>query len=381
VLKTAISSAWNWLVNFLTAVRGKFLQLMGKFLDWLMNRKAKNTSAGRPTIEDDWLSANRNSLVDMLSCWWGEVGWQLQPATTREALRAALDPVREHSNKHLISRLLLPSSESADPDQIREVRETNGRAIEQIYDAQERQRQYPDLIMRAEMALGHASPEQKEDVKAKLSQLQADLQMATLAYEVACKAQAALEKKLDQMEAGFAQDQLLMFIDKRFINGRYARNPLNLANAMAGLPYTQGVHFVGAWQSYQRCSDLPCDLWPHHRFRVFETIQSILKKSKTSKLSPMEFFHQQIVALPRTVVQERVDPLTKKEVQSKSDNAVRSDLLDNWPIWSLAIKKSLESSVDQERIPFLICANFTEVRRDPKTSVLLVLGSTQKTKN
>jgi DNA-binding transcriptional MerR regulator len=381
VLKTAISSAWLWLVHFLAAVREKFLQLMGKFLDWLMNRKTKSTSAGRPTIDDDWLRANRNSLVDMLSCWWGEIGWQLTGATTREALRAALEPVREHSNKHLISRLLLPSSDSANPDQIREGRDALGIAIEQIYEAQQKQREYPDFIMRAEMALAHASPEQKEDVKAKVSKLQADLQTATLAHEAACKAQVALEKGLDQMEAGFAQDQLLMFIDKRFINGRYARNPLNLANAMAGLPYTQGVHFLGAWQSYQRCSDLPCELWPHHRFQVFERIRSIFKKSQTSKLPPMEFFHQEIVALPRTVVTERVDPLTKKEVRSRSDNAVRSDLLDNWPIWSLAIKKSLESSVDQERIPFLICANFTEVRRDPKTSVLLVLGSTQKTKN
>ena len=278
-----------------------------------MNRRTKNTSAGRPTIEDDWLSANRNSLSWICSlAEWGEVGWQLTHATTREALRVALDPVREHSNKHLISRLLLPSSESANPEQIREGRDANGRAIEQIYEAQERQRQYPDLIMRAEMALSHASLEQIEEVKAELSKLQADLQTATLAHEAACKAQTALEKRLDQREAGFAQDQLLMFIDKRFINGRYARNPLNLANAMAGLPYTQGVHFLGAWQSYQRCSDLPCELWPHHRFQVFETIRSIFKKSKTSKLPPMEFFHQEIVALPSTVVLERVDPLTKK---------------------------------------------------------------------
>jgi hypothetical protein len=85
------------------------------------------------------------------------------------------------------------------------------------------------------------------------------------------------------------------------------------------------------------------------------------------------------MALPKTV--KTVDPLTKKELGEKSENGVRSYLLNYWPIWRLAIEKSLESTVDQERVPFLICANFTEVQRDPKTSVLLVLGTTEKIKN
>ena len=120
MLKTAISSAWSQVVNFLAAVREKFLQLMGKFLDWLMNRKTRNTSAGRPTVDDFWLSTHRDSLVDMLSCWWGEVGWQLTRANTREELRAALVPLKEHPNRHRISRLLIVNPDSATAEQIRE---------------------------------------------------------------------------------------------------------------------------------------------------------------------------------------------------------------------------------------------------------------------
>jgi hypothetical protein len=179
------------------------------------------------------------------------------------------------------------------------------------------------------------------------------------------------------MEAGFAQGELLMFIDKRLIKGKYARNPENLANAMAGLPYTQGVHFMGAWQSYVRCSKLPCA--PHHRFQIFETVQSIWKKSRKSKVRTVEFFHQEITALPKTA--KIVDPTTKKESEDRVENGVRSYLLNFWPIWSLAIEKSLESPVEQDRVPFLICSNFTKVQSDPKTSVLMVLGATEKTKN
>jgi hypothetical protein len=379
VLETAISSAWSRLVNFLAAAREKFLQLIGKFLDWLLNRKAKNTSAGRPTVDDSWLSNHRGFLVDMLSCWWGEVGGQLPRATTREELRAALEPLREHPNRHHISRLLVVSSDFATAEQIREERQLHGRAIEKIYETDARQRECTELVRQAQMALGQALPEQMDGVKAQVSKRQADLQAANEAHAAACAEQRAIEKKLDQIEAGFAQDELLMFIDKRFIKGKYARNPRNLADAMAGLPYTQGVYFMGAWQSYARCSKLFCP--PHHQFQVFETIQSIWKKSQKSKMPPVEFFYQEITALPKTVTVETVDPPTKNEPANKTENSVRSYLLCYWPIWSLAIKKSLESPVERDRMPFLICANFKKVQSDPKTSVLLVLDATEKAKN
>jgi hypothetical protein len=136
---------------------------------------------------------------------------------------------------------------------------------------------------------------------------------------------------------------------------------------------------MGAWQSYVRCSKLPCP--PHHHFRLFETIQSIWKKSQKSKLPLVEFFYQEIAALPKTVVLNTVDPVTQKEERNKSENGVRSYLMDNWPIWSLAIEKSLASPVEPERVPFVISSNFKKVQSDPKTSVALVLGATEKTKN
>jgi hypothetical protein len=377
VLKAAISSAWLRLVHFLAAVREKFLQVMGKFLDWLLKRKTKNTSGGRPTVDDESLSAHRDCIVEMLSSWWGELGWQLPRATTREELWAALEPVRDHSNRHRISRLLLVSSESATADQIRAGREANGRAIAEIYAVQEKQRTCMDLVNQAQMAEGQASAEQMKAVKAQLSKWQAGLEAAQREHEAACKAQDDLQKKLDLMEAGFAQDELLMFIDSRFIKGRYARNPENLANAIAGLPFTYGINFMGVWQSYARCSKLDCH--PHHRFQVFETIQSVWRKSHKSKLPTVEFFYQEIAALPKTI--KIVDPITKKESENKTENGVRSYLLNYWPVWRLAIEKSLESPVEQDRMPFLICANFTNVQRDPKTSLYMVLGAAEKTKN
>jgi hypothetical protein len=338
-----------------------------------MNKKVQNASVGRPTVDDLSLKDHRDRILDMLSCWWGEVGWQLPRATTREELIAALEPLSEHPEKYRINRLLVQSSNLANAAQIREARQANVHAIQKMYKAQEHQRLQTDSLREAQMALGQASPAQIEAVKVEISKREAALKTADEAYRDACGSLPTFAKKLEEMEAGFAQDEMLMFIDKRFIEGSYAHNPQNLANAMAGLPFATDVRFMGAWQSYVRCSKL---VWsPHHRFRLFETVQSIWKKCLKSKTPTAEFFFQGIVALSQTEIIEVQDPITNEKFKKKTENGIRSALFNTWSIWKLAIEKSLDSGVEPDRMPFLICANFTKVQRDPKTSVALVLGT------
>ena len=344
-----------------------------------MNRKTKSTSAGRPTIDDPLLIAQRTVVHDMLSCWWGEVGWELPRATTREGLRAAFEPLRDHADKNRINRFFIATNVSAEAEEIREAREANGRLITRIYETQDEQRTCRDSLMQAQMALGQASSDQVKAVELQIAKQQADLQEADTKHRNACGEQAEFQKGIDQMEAGYAQDELLKFVDTRFIKGKYARNPRNLADAMAGLPWTYGVHFLGVWQSYARCSKINCP--PHPRFQLFETIQSIWKRSRKSKLSTVEFFYQQVTALPKTVTVKKIDPMTGEEFEGQVENWTRSHLLTSRPIWTLAIQKSLQSPTDEERVPFLICANFTIIQSDPKTSVLMVLGSAEKVKN
>jgi hypothetical protein len=317
----------------------------------------------------------------MLSCWWGEVGWQLPRATTRNELLEALEPLKDHPDKYDINRLLLASTESAKAEEIREQRKRNEFAIAKMHDAQEKQRSCLDLFSQAQMVLGHALPEQVDAVKARISERQAERQAADRAYEDACALQRAVANKLDEMEAGYAQDELLMFIKTRFIEGKkkYARNPENLANAIAGLPLCPTIPFMGAWQSYVRCSKLDCG--PHHRFQIFETLQSTWRKSRKSEVPLLEFFRQEIIALPKTKMVRKDDPITGEEFDDKALNMIRYLLVNDWPVWALAIKKSFEFQVEIERVPFMICANFTKVQRDPGTSVALVLGATEKNPN
>jgi hypothetical protein len=319
--------------------------------------------------------------VDMLSCWWGEVGWQLPRAITREELRSALEPLRDHPDRYYISRFLLASTESPTAEEIRVQRKQNESAIIRMYQAQQNQRSSLDIFAQTQMVLGPASPQQVDAVKARIEERKAELETANTVYDDACRLQRDLAKKLDEMEAGYAQDELLMFIKTRFIEPRkkYARNPENLANAIAGLPLAPTIPFMGAWQSYLRCSKL--DSEPHHRFQIFEMLQSTWRKSRKSEMPLVEFFRQEITALPKTKMVKKIDPITGEEFDDKPLNMIRYLLVDNWPVWALAIRKSFEFQVEIERVPFMICANFTKVQRDPGTSVALVLGATEKNQN
>src|SRR5438105_3927017 len=50
--------------------------------------------AGRPTVDKDTLSSDRDALVWLLSVFWGEIGWEVPRSTSSEELRQAFGPVR-----------------------------------------------------------------------------------------------------------------------------------------------------------------------------------------------------------------------------------------------------------------------------------------------
>jgi hypothetical protein len=166
-----------------------------------MTKTKKKTSAGRRTIDDPSLTLHRDRIVGMLSCWWGEVGWQLPRATTRSELLAALDPLKNHPDRYDINRLLLVSTESATAAEIREQRKQNESAIARLYEGQQEQRYCTDLFGQAQMVLGQASPSQTEQVEKRIAERKADLEAANATYDDACRMQRDLAKKLDEMEA------------------------------------------------------------------------------------------------------------------------------------------------------------------------------------
>jgi len=174
-----------------------------------------------------------------------------------------------------------------------------------------------------------------------------------------------LESELIDEEAAYTRDQLLIFIGK----GKYAFHPLNLANAVGGLPFAIGVPFMGVWQSHARCSKIKSPGWPNYRYEVFKTIESAWQDSFSSINPIIEVFESKIRGLPRTVVQEH-----PQMGRLKIENYVRTFLCENWWYLQRAIKKALETT-DDPRPPFFVIAfNLDKFVAEPKTHADLAVA-------
>jgi hypothetical protein len=316
------------------------------------------TKLGRHTIDDGWLSGNRDALLNMFAFGWPEIGWQLAAAENRDALRLALQPLGDHANKQYINRLLKATSARGEERDIRKKRTALGEAVKEMHATQSHCSKCVSACRDIEAATIQATAEQFEIVRLEFSKRRMECQIAQDRSRATTEIQLTLENELVDEEAAYAQDQLLIFIGK----GKYAFHPLNLANAIAGLPFAIGVPFMGVWQSHARCSRIKSPGWPNYRYEVFKTIESAWKNSSSSTQAISEVFEKKIRGLPRTVVQEhpQMGPL-------KVENYVRTFLCENW--WQLqrAIRKTLETTVDPRPPFFVIASNLDRFVAEPKT--------------
>jgi hypothetical protein len=338
---------------------------------------------GRPGFEKENLSSRRDSLLEALSSWWAEIGWQLTRATTREKLLESFKPFEGTANRDLIAYFLHRTSATASAKDIRFTRKQNKKDIERRREAQAVRDRCVDACREVEWAMGAAKPEQIEIVQRTFLNRRAECQKALSELEAARIAESTREQELVNIQAGFAQDELLKFIKTRLIDGRHAKNPLNLANAMAGLPSYSWGPFLGVWYSYGQCSKLKCQKWPLFSFQVFKTIEKMwsLYQRKPSSISAVEFFRQQIRALRKTVRPKATKSCELSPDPKRVANPVRAQLVEKWVDLQLALELSLESPVEPERMPFVIGTHFAKIQMEPKTAVDKIIASAQGVDN
>src|SRR5712692_3358182 len=189
------------------------------------------------------------------------------------------------------------------------------------------------------------------------------------------------EAQLSDQEDGFAQNELLEFIH----SGKYAHNPLKLANAMAGIRcHTwDGMRaYAGCWQSYARCSKLECAIWPNYQFQRFEIIESIWnRRYKYPQLVPVQLFQQEIVKLPKIIESQAMPlpyPTTEKERKERLNGFIRSHLMENFSDLRLAIEATFKAKPDPNRAPFVIVSEFQRNLARPTTAADRVLAALER---
>ncbi len=336
---------------------------------------------GRPAADKGQLWGDREALVGLLSAMWGDIGWELLQAQTTADIRQALKPLTHESRHHLIGHFVRDSSSEAKAAEVRASARTVGEKVKQRTEAQTNCNAIRSAFDEAQLAISQATPEQLMTIEPILRQRRAAFEAAEMNLKSAENEEKDAEAQLSDQEDGFAQNELLEFIH----SGKYAHNPLKLANAMAGIRcHTwDGMRaYAGCWQSYARCSKLECAIWPNYQFQRFEIIESIWnRRYKYPQLVPVQLFQQEIVKLPKIIESQAMPlpyPTTEKERKERLNGFIRSHLMENFSDLRLAIEATFKAKPDPNRAPFVIVSEFQRNLARPTTAADRVLAALER---
>ena len=316
----------------------------------------KKYGPGRPTIPDNFLPGARNAWAWLLEQSWPEIGCPLHSIRNRqrstiEDVRKALMPLKEKPDGGLATAFYRDSSEPANATEIRKNRVKLSRLDAEISETQAKRDAQERLCLEAEAALKEASPKAREQIQSEADRRKARLAELGLSLRKAEGDRDALDTKLRDQEAYFYPAELLDFLHSR----RYAVEPRNLANALAGLPNMR-------WrQSYSRCSKMPYDSETHRWYRVFVTIEEIWKhRSAEPAQAPVEFFRAGLLSL------------------TKKHGYVREFLRENWRDLRFAIDECWKSNPSRPSVPFTIASLFVRNVTQQKRPIERILAEQEK---
>lgn len=349
--------SWDWL----RALFRFLVKSLRRFQDRdTPSETGRKHPLGRPTIPDSFLLGARNAWAWLLEQSWPEIGWPLHSIRNRqkstiEDVRKALMPLKEKPDGGLAAAFYRDSSEPANATEIRKNRvklsRLAGSRDAEISETQAKRDAQERLCLEAEAALKETSPEARERIQSEADRRKARLAELELSLRKAEGDRDSLDKKLRDQEAYFYPAELLDFLHSR----RYAVEPRNLANALAGLLYMQ-------WrQSYSRCSQIPYDSEPHRWYRVFVTIEEIWKhRSAEFVQAPVEFFRAELLRLP------------------KKFGYVRQFLWENWRDLRLAIEECWKANPCASSVPFAITSLFVRNVTQQKRPTDRILAEREK---
>ncbi len=108
---------------------------------------------GRPTPKDDLLMSRRDRLVWLLSVAWGDIGWELPKAASREQLHEALAALGGHPSEDAISIFVRRTSASTTAQELRNLRKELEKTVDRMHAAYQKQRTCADSLREADAAI------------------------------------------------------------------------------------------------------------------------------------------------------------------------------------------------------------------------------------
>jgi hypothetical protein len=308
---------------------------------------------GRPlTIEDDELWQRRDDFISLLCNAWGDVGWRLASARTRDELRAAVHTItdatpREHE---LLQPFLHETAIEASAVARRATRKTLRAVIPEEETRVATVRDRRDRLRDAKHAVKATSAEPGPIIRAEHETRRQAVTDASRELTEIQAERSVLEAQRADQEAARAQDELLAFVRVH----KYVFNPRNFAFAMAGLPD------LGWWESFRRCGKSQSQLWPSSRYRIFEVFTECWQgRSDTSKATLLNALRIATLAT---------------DVRDRSWIPVRADLSENWRYVRLAVEETDLDGALPEPVPYRLLNAYVAQRSKPRSPEEIVLA-------
>lgn len=194
------------------------------------------------SLDEDTLINRRDNLLGLIEADWGVFGWELKNAKSVSDVRNAfklIDPGIQH---HI--QIVMRDTEAKKTR--KELRQQQRRLLELEANPKtaSREKERRERWEKADAALQQARGTDREiEIRLVVEARQREHSEAQANYEALLRTIGESRTKYVDAQAYFAQAELLRFVRSR----RYSFAPINLANAMAGLPE------MGWRQSAKRC--------------------------------------------------------------------------------------------------------------------------------
>jgi hypothetical protein len=227
----------------------------------------------------------------------------------------------------IISVYCRPSTEPASAAIRREVLTELFSLAQPLYEADESRRQAQENLHRAAWALVQTPKSKYRIVKRERKRQRKALWKTSEQVRTLSDRRHLLEIRLQGVGASFARQELFRFLKSK----RYELNPLNLANAVAGLPY------MGWRQSMRRCTRVRCPIANSLNSQIFKAIRYLVKtaKAKTEKALRQRF-------------QKGIPTLARRYQLAKEK------LAEDWLYVERAIRQSCRAKPHPKALPFEI---------------------------
>lgn len=333
----------------------------------LLSESVPTTEEGRlgrpPALNDDELRQRRDQLQGIFAAHWPKIGWNLQRARRTTHITDALRPLAS-LNHPTIELLLLDSFKKPMPDGLVPLREECKRLYRQLAETQRAVSEANKKVMEARNALEQAQnyfavardsyfqarkkkkpatsflkernkrSRQRESVQTELSRREGVL----IQYSEEIR---RIEKEVKEVEAHFAQTELLRFV----LSERYVFVPLNFANAAAGLPH------MGWRRSFLLCSRTECSAKTSINYFIFEAVKLILEGAK-----PVS-------------AEEAASEIRRQISKRNQFESAKEFIGEDWPELGRAVHAVWNSSIHADARLYKITSLFLEALRAPKRVV------------